>query len=274
MTLRRVVGTIAIAAAVFVLVLVLTFPTDAIVRWALARAMPAGGRGVVFERARLRPWGLRLEGVDLRDPNGSVVVHADWLTLRPSLAGLVRDDHTGRPWHARAAACAGTIEALADRDATGNIATVSWADVDLGRCPALSVVATGVSGLAAGHARVTAAGVEGESELRAVTWTGVLPGVPVLRADAVSSHWTLAGGRLVLDGLALRGPDLEARGGGTLTLGGQTQLDLVLTLAPGPQAPLPLRTIIGQLPGGVAGSDERRVAVTGPPAAPQVVAAP
>jgi len=98
----------------------------------------------------------------------------------------------------------------------------------------------------------------------------------VLHADTASSRWTLAGGRLVLDGLAVHGPDLEARGGGTVQLGesaSDSTLDLVLTVAPGPDAPLPLRNFILHLPGGVDGSDERHVAVTGLAVAPQVAAA-
>jgi type II secretion system protein N len=279
--LRRIVARVAIATAVFVLVFVvalaLNFPTDAIVHAAIARLMPAGGRRLVFERARLQPSGLRLDGVDVLEPGGRVVAHADWLILRPSLAGLVGDGHTGRPWHVRAGTCAGTIEALADRDATGDVVNVEWSDIDLARCPALAVVVNDMKGIAAGHARLTGAGVAGDAELRAVTWPGLLPGIPALRADSASSRWTFAGSRLGLDGLVLRGPDLEARGGGTVHLAGRpgdSILDLRLTLAPGPDAPVPLRNAILQLPGGGGRPDERRVVVTGPAIAPQVVAAP
>ena len=79
--LRGILAGLALAAVAFFVVLALTFPTDAIVHWAIARALPAGGRAVMFERAHLRPWGLELDGVEVRNPDGSVVVHADWLTL-------------------------------------------------------------------------------------------------------------------------------------------------------------------------------------------------
>jgi len=269
---------LALATVAFVVVLALTFPTDALVRWALTRALPAGGRAVGFERAHLRPWGLELDGVEVRNPDGTVAIHADWLTLRPSLSGLVGDGHTGRPWHARMAVCAGTVDALADRDTTGDVANVTWTDINLAGCPGrLSLATDGASGISTGHARVTGSTVEGETTMRALAWTGVVQGLPVLHADTAAVHWTLAGGRLVLDGLAVHGPDLEARGGGSVRLGesaSDSTLELVLTVAPGPDAPPQLRNFILHLPGGVEGSDERHVAVTGPAAAPQVVAAP
>ena len=265
---------LALAAFAFFIVLALTFPTDAIVHWAIGRVLPAGGRAVMFERAHLRPWGFELDGVEVRNPDGSLVVHADWLTLRPSLSGLVGDGHTGQPWHARMSICAGTVDALADRD----VATVTWTDINLAGCPGrLSLATNGASGISTGRARVTGSTIEGETAMRAVAWTGVMQGLPVLHADTATSRWTLAGGRLVLDGLAVHGPDLEARGGGTIRLGesaSDSTLDLVLTVAPGPDAPPQLRNFILHLPGGVDGSDERHVAVTGPAAAPQVAAAP
>src|SRR5204863_4193065 len=133
--LRGMLAGLALATLAFVVVLALTFPTDALVRWALTRALPAGGRAVGFERAHLRPWGLELDGVEVRNPDGTVVIHADWLTLRPSLSGLVGDGHTGRPWHARMGVCAGTVDALADRDTTGDVANVTWTDINLAGCP-------------------------------------------------------------------------------------------------------------------------------------------
>lgn len=274
---RHGLGILAIFAAVFVAALALTFPSDALVRLALSRALPAGGPLVFFERARLRPSGLRLDGVDVRDPDGNAAAHADWVVLRPSVAGLLGNGHTGRPWHARAATCAGTVEALVDRDPTGDVVTVSWSEIDLARCPALPSALRGVRGVAAGHARAAGGSVEGALDLRNVTLTGVLPLLPLVRADTASSRWTVAGGRLLLDGLAIRGPDLEASGGGTVALAtsaAESGLDLRLTLAPGHGAPLLLRNAILLLPGAVDGSDARRIAVTGPAIAPQIVAAP
>ncbi len=270
-------ATALLVAGVFAAVLAMTFPTDAIVRWAIARAAPGLTGMLAFRQARLRLAGLRLDGVAFRDPGGAIAVDADWVTLRPSLAGLLQNDHAGWPWFARAGACAGTVDARAERDPTGNVLTFAWDEIDVARCPALPLAAHGFSGVAAGHARMAGGRVAGDLGLRAVTWTNVLPGLRVLRADTASSRWVFADGRVALTGIALDGPDLEARGGGTVRVGdgaGAPELDLILTLAPGRDAPPALRNFIAHLPGGAPESPERRVAVTGPALAPQIVAAP
>src|SRR5262245_61655718 len=98
--MRRVLLFAGAVVAVFTAVLILTFPTDVLMRRAVERLTPAGAPRLVFEHARLRPWGLRLDQVALERPDGSALVDADWLMLRPSLAGLARD-WSGRPWRAR-----------------------------------------------------------------------------------------------------------------------------------------------------------------------------
>ena len=50
-------GRILLAGAIFAGVVALTFPTDTLVRWALARALPPGGLRLDFDHAMLRPWG-------------------------------------------------------------------------------------------------------------------------------------------------------------------------------------------------------------------------
>src|SRR5206468_3251237 len=64
---RRAVrlGRILVAGAIFAGVVALTFPTDALVRWALTRALPPGGPRLEFDHARmptLKLGGERLEG--------------------------------------------------------------------------------------------------------------------------------------------------------------------------------------------------------------------
>ena len=49
-------GRILVAGAIFAGVVALTFPTDALVRWALTRALPPGGPRLEFDHATLRPW--------------------------------------------------------------------------------------------------------------------------------------------------------------------------------------------------------------------------
>ena len=266
----------AFGAAVFGAVLVLTFPTEPLVRHALDRLGPPGA--LTFTRARLRPWGVRLDGVVLHRPDGSPVVSAEWVTLRPSLAGLL-SDRTGRPWHAAAAACSGLIEAVFDRDGTGNVLGLTWTDVDLARCPLLAAPGETLTGLAAGDARLrSVASGEGRLALRAASWSGARPmagGAQLLHADTAEATWRLEGRELALGAVAFRGPELDVRGSGTVRLAdtlAHSALDLVLTVAASPGAPPDVAELIGRLP--PRPDATRRVSVTGTVGLPLVVGAP
>src|SRR5204862_532120 len=127
-------GLILVAGAIFAGVVALTFPTDALVHWALARALPPGGPRLDFDHATLRPWGMRLAPVTLRDAAGYRLAAADWLLAHPSLPGFLHD-RRGRPWRATGAAYGGTFAALLGREATD----LEWHDLDLARMPTLKV---------------------------------------------------------------------------------------------------------------------------------------
>jgi type II secretion system protein N len=262
---------LAIAGGVFVLALALTFPTDSLVRFALDRVAPGS---LVFARARLRPWGFRLDGVGFRRPDGATFVGADWLTLRPSLAGLLRD-WTGRPWHAEAASCSGELDGVLDRDGTGNVLGLTWKDVDLGHCPPLAVPGETLTGVTAGSARIrSAASGDGQLALRTLSWSGarrIVAGAPLLHADTAEATWRLEGRQLTLGSLALHGPELDVTGSGTVRFAdtlGHSAVDLVLSIAAGRGAPPDIRDLIGRLPAGP------RVLVTGTVEMPLVVSAP
>jgi hypothetical protein len=79
-----------LGGAIFCATLFVMFPTDALVRAVLGRITPSGAAAVVFRQASLRPWGLRLDEVAVRRPDGTAIVTADRLTLRPSLRSLLR----------------------------------------------------------------------------------------------------------------------------------------------------------------------------------------
>jgi type II secretion system protein N len=279
--MRRTLTVVALAGIVFGTVLALTFPTDPVVRWVVSRVTPPGTTALVFARARLRPWGLRLEEVALRRPDGSAIASADSVTIRPSLAGFLRD-WSGRPWHARVASCGGTLDALVERDAAGDLVTLAWKDIDVGHCPALPLADQGLAGLADGNARLRPSprAADGDVHLRAVSWTGAWGGAPpavLLRAEPASVRWSLAEDRLALSDIAVAGPDLEIRGAGTMRLAesvGQSLLDLDLTVAPGKDASPALRSFIDHLPPGAGAGMPRHVAVTGTAFMPQIASAP
>jgi type II secretion system protein N len=278
---RRLVLAAAIAGSVFAAVLALTFPTDAIVRSVVARISAPGSLAFVFERARLRPWGLRLEQVALRGADGAMLADAEWLTLRPSLTGFLRD-RTGRPWRAAAGACAGTVGAVADGNGTGHVVSLTWKDVDLAHCPAFALLGETVAGLLEGTAQLRGMPPAGEGELvvRSGLWKGaggLVPGVEVLHVDPAALRWTLGDGRLTLTAITVEGPDVHATGSGTVRLASalrESALDLKLTVVAAPEAPPALHDLLARLPPAPEGGDARRLDVGGTIDAPRPVRAP
>jgi type II secretion system protein N len=279
--IRRILVRFALAAAVFGVAVWLMFPTDAVVRWTLERVTPPGGPALFFRTAHVRPWGLRLDGVALRRPDASVVAAVDRLTIRPSLAGLLHG-RSGRPWRATADACGGALDATIDRDAEGDAVRATWRDVDVSRCAWLSLVAAGIAGIAGGDAtlRLARGTGDGHVAVRDARWTGIatiVPAIPAVRVDTGTVAWSLAEGRLGLTTIEAHGPDVEARGAGTLQLAAPivaSQLDVALAIAPGRAAPPALRALIAGLPGAPSGGAEHRIAVRGRVDAPFAVAAP
>ena len=265
---------ILVAGAIFAGVVALTFPTDALVRWALARALPPGGPRLEIDHATLRPWGVRLAPATLRDAEGYRLAVADWLVARPSLLGFI-DDPAGRPWRVTGAAYGGTFTAVVDRRVT----LLEWHDLDLARVPTLKVGGDHVGGTTEGAATLKNASGEGTLGVRGMTWPSAarfLLGAETMPVDA-TVWWTLAGGRLALDAVTAHGAGVEAKGAGSVRLAtplGRSALDVQLTLAPGPDTSPGLRRLIADLPASAEGTDVRRLAVTGTIDAPHFEAAP
>jgi len=260
----------------FVGVLVLTFPTDTVVRSALARVGAVGPLYLVFSRASLRPWSLRLDGVVLRRPDGSPLASVDWMTLRPSLRGLIRD-RTGRPWQASMPACGGMLEAVEVADAPDPTVALAWHDIHLADCPPLAITGETLAGVAEGTANVRwlhgaeAAG-DGSLTLRRATWRlgDRVPGLETLHADPAVVRWTLGGGRLTLEHIDLRGPELEASGSGSIRLATAT-LDASLAVAPGPEASPLVQGFLASLPLSPDVAGARSLVAAGPIRAPRLV---
>jgi type II secretion system protein N len=265
----------------FGLFLVWLFPLESAVRHALARATPAGGATVVFRHATLRPDGIHLEDVSVQATTGAVVRVGD-VRVRPSAWGLLRDG-TGLPWHLEAALCDGRLLArvLAERGATAiglTIAltiTLTWEDADLAACPPLPIAAGAMAGRARAAARLRltpAAWLEGDGrvEVDAGQWqgTGLLTALGTLHAESASVRWTLRDGRLALDALDLRGPEMSARGSGVVDLVDplpDSGVQVTLALATAPDAPPPVRLLLGP-PG-----NDRRLEIGGTLARPSAL---
>jgi type II secretion system protein N len=267
-------GRILVAGAIFAVVVALTFPTDALVRRALARALPPGGPRLEFDHASLRPWGVRLGPVTLRDAQGYRLVAADWLVARPSLLGFLHD-RAGRPWRATGAAYGGTFAAQVGREATD----LEWHDLDLARMPTLKVGGERLGGTTGGAATLKGAAAEGTVGVRGMTWPGAarfLVGADAMPIDA-TVWWTFAGGRLALDSIAGHGAGVDVKGAGSVRLAsplGRSALDVHVTLAAGPDASPGLRQLIANLPAAADGTDAHRLAVSGTIEAPHVEGGP
>jgi len=243
------------AATTFVASVALLFPTDLVARHVVTRASQPGWPALEFAHARLRPSGIRLDDVTLRDAAGVELVRAERAHLRPSLAGLLRDGR-GLPWHVEAELCGGTADASISNDGATTGITIDFRDADLGACPPLAVTGAGVL---AGHAHGTArfaivpglpAGGTGQVEVESATWHGVGPAgmLGALHAATASLRWQLRDGRLLFEALDVAGPEVTVEGRGELRLADpwdESDLDLRLALAPASGAPQLLRMLLG-----------------------------
>src|SRR5262249_38320317 len=127
----RRLAVLGVIVGVLVLAALYSFPTDELVRQAVARLSHPGGPTLVFRRAVLRPWGLRLDEVAWRSPDGTALAAADWVRVRPSPWGLLHLDYLGRPWAVFAGLCQGTIDASVDPQPTSLAVTASWQNLHL-----------------------------------------------------------------------------------------------------------------------------------------------
>lgn len=255
--MRTVAKAVFAGAVLFAVVLGLTFPTDQLVRHLLARMPLPDGHALTFQHARLRPWGLVLDDAAYRRPDGSAVLETEWLRLRPSWTSLW-GDRLGRPWHVAAGAFGGTVAGRLDAGDSGRSIDVTWTDVDVGRLLVALQRGDSLAGRATGRtalrlARTDPASGNGELTLRAASWQAPLDAlrhVP-LHADSATLRWTLGDGRLDVSRADWRGAELDLTAQGQVRLAddlGRSVLDLRVTIAPLPGAPLALRRLLDGLP--------------------------
>jgi len=267
----------AAAAVLFLIVLGLSFPTDQLVRWGLARAPLPEARAITFRHAHLRPWGLVLEGASLRDPGGGPLYEADWLRVRPSWSGLA-SERLGRPWRVAAGALGGTIDGSLDLDRGARTVELTWADLDVGRLLAALHRPDQLSGRASGSTGLRvpatdAASGSGEVVLQDAVWQpalGAFEDLP-LHAERATLRWTLADGRFDVAALEVRGREMNVAASGQVHLAGAaaaSTLDLRVTLTPLPDMPGKLRPLLDGLPRGADGT--RDFVLTGTLDAPRI----
>jgi type II secretion system protein N len=255
--MRTAIKAVLVGMAVFVVVLALTFPTDQLVRRVLALVPVPSGRALTFERARLRPWGLTLDGAAYRRRDGRAVVETEWVRLRPSWTSL-RADRLGSPWHVTARVFGGEMDARLDVGPGPQTVDVSWTDVDLGGLLAAVEREEPLAGRTTGRAalnlpRTDPPSGQGELTLRGASWEPPFHalGAVQLHADNATLHWTLGQRRLEVTRFDLRGDEVDMTAEGDLEIApviGQSVLDLQVTIAPLSAAPRKLRLLLEGLP--------------------------
>ena len=255
---------VAATTAVFAVVLALSFPTDELARWGLARAPLPDGCFITFERAHLRPWGLVLDGATLRRPDGGALYAVDWLRLRPSWSVP--------PWRLAAGLLGGTVDARLGTDGGAQTIEVTWADLDLGRLLAALQRGDRVSGRASGSTglRVTAGNPpsgSGEIVLRDAIWQpslGALADAPV-HAERATLRWDLAGRSLSVAAFDLQGREMNLAASGHVQVAAAldaSTLDLHVTLTAQPAMPDQMRQLLDGLPHGADGTRDFLLAGT------------
>jgi type II secretion system protein N len=258
------------AALLFALFTALLFPTDAIVRAIVTRP---GWPPTAIERARLRPNGIHLEGVTVRDDAGAPIVRADRIRLVPSLLDLVTGGD-GSPWRADAELCGGTAAATVAPEGGATAVTLTWEDADLAVCPPLGITAGALAGRARGAARLrlaagTAPAGEGQIEVAAAEWRAPhgFAALGALHAERATVRWRLGDDVLHLDDIALTGPEVSVSGAGEVHINEplrDSDLSIRLALLEAPGAP-PLVRLLFRSP-----HEPRHVTVAGTLAAPEV----
>ena len=268
--MRRLLLRLAVLAALFALVLWVTFPTDVLVRWALAHAPLPAGRTVEFRTASLRPWGLRLDDVVVREQDGRRVLRLAFLRLRPSWLGLF-GPRPGFPWTIGAGICSGEVDATVDDDGTTRTLDAGWSGIDVGLCLPYLTNQVALSGRSGGSARLRVAGGDAlpvgdvAFTLADAAWEPPRLEDVLIHADAADVALTLGAERLTIERATLRGPELEAEASGgarrARTLG-DARLDVHLVIHAMPGLPDGLRRLLDGLPRRADGAWDFRLAGT------------
>jgi type II secretion system protein N len=255
--MRRLLKGAVAMAVLFTVVLSLTFPTDDLVRWVLARVPVPEGYLLTFQRARLRPWGLVLDDAAYRHGDGTPVIETEWLRFRPSWTAFW-SDRLGRPWHVTAGVFGGTIDGQIATEPAAQLVDVSWTDVDVAGLLAAIQREGLLTGRSTGHATLRLpvsdpASGAGDFTLRSAAWQptlAALEDVPI-HADRATVRWTLADGRVQLSSFDVRGQEVDLTAQGTLRLEhaiGDSAVDLRMTIAPQPGIPRELGRLLDGLP--------------------------
>lgn len=270
---------ILIGIVVFLLFIGATFPTDRIVIALLSKVSPVP---VEFDDAAMRPWGLRIDGLVFSTFDGAELGRIDSILISPSWWGILAG-RRGLPLKISVGACSGTADFVANGDGGRRVSLdLTVKGLDLG-CPAFRKGGGVLLGKVDLKGTVVRDGQgrpngKGTVQLREGRWRLPPPGVPgvdALSAEHAEVVWEMHEGRIDLEPITWRGPEVNIEGDGTIrqapTLASST-LDLRLKLALQSGAPRQLRDVLGAFPAATDDPDgPRRLLVTGTLGSPRVV---
>jgi len=276
--IRRIGRALLLLAVLVAVVLAVAFPTDEVARWVVARATPQGGASLTFRSARLRPTGIHLEGAALRRSDGSALLEAPWVRLRPSWLALL-GERRGRPWSLGAGLCTGTVDLELDADGADQQLEVTWDRLDLGTCLPELVPQLELSGFGTGEASLRIPSSDpltgsGVFDLSKAVWEVDAPSIgPVtVRADDATLRWGLDPKQLTVERFSLVGPDVEIEMDGNVRLNrtnlGDGRLDLNADVVLVPGGDPVFQRLLSAFPPDDDGT--RRLRITGSLDAPQV----
>ena len=254
--MKRVLTIAGVVLLVAVVVGVLTFPTDAIVRGLIQQMPLPVGMKVQFAGAHLRPSGLRLDDLHVRQ-DGTAVFDALSLRLRPSLWGIWRGG--GHPWTIATETCQGTIELTTGASPAGSPLALTLRNVELATCLPYAFPHVQAYGRLDGDLDVelanagTATASKGTLAITSASWT---PGGPFedesCRADTGALAWHFANNRFEFTKIDVSGKDFQATGSGIiriLTPTDDSPVEIRLDVTPGDTMPPTLRRYFDALQG-------------------------
>lgn len=268
-TVRRLVLTL-VALTALAAAFAATIPIDAVVRRLLARASPPDLH-VTFAAASLGWRGLTLREVAVTR-EGDALSRLPWLTLQPSIWGLLRGDG-GYPLGVTGSTCNGWISGLIDRGSPGHRIEASFVDLELGPCTTAWEVPGQLTGTVEGRIDLMATSIgtatgDGAFHVRGAHWQA--PGLPAhapTSADDLRIEWTLHHDLVTLAVGELHNAELQATLVGTVRVAqplARSSIDLLLTVKPRPAMPQAHRDLLLTLPGGPPdASGARRFAIGG-----------
>lgn len=257
--MKRALLVLAVLIAIVPLALWWFFPTDDLLHAALGAVQDNAQPITTFRSSHLSPRGIVVDDVVAKAHDGTPLLAIQQLTVRPTLQALLH--LRWHPLHITAEMCGGALVLDADFDQVqGGDFDAQWQDWHLERCglpPALAAIGGRTAGTLTLHELNNTLHPHGQGHVdwfdaRIPTPGGRIPGLEQVSVERLASDWRLELNKLVLSETSFKTPEVEGRGGGTVTIRPnnlpQTGLELRFAVRSQPSAPEGLQRALASLP--------------------------